>query len=74
MDPFLLQLVIVPIATIGAGILGTLITKKTYIGLLITAMLIIAFDYFILGVLISWCIILPIFSLIISSIIAFLFN
>lgn len=68
-DPFLLQLVIVPIITIGAGIIGTLLTRKKYIGPLITTILILAFEFFVMGTFSSWNIILPIVSLVVSRVI-----
>lgn len=71
-DPFLMQLVIIPFITIGCGVLSYIFFKKVWLAPLVTFMinalveLYYFYHYYGQIELTSWCIILPIISLLIS--------
>lgn len=66
-DPFILQLVIIPIIVIGLGLLGVFITKKIILGVIITLVANILLELIIFeGGISIWSIIFPIVTLIIS--------
>lgn len=66
-DPFLLFLVIIPVVTIALGSIGVFLTKRFYVGPLITLILNSLFQLFMAGI-ISFIVIIPL--LIISSVIS----
>ncbi|QUW22438.1 hypothetical protein JSQ81_02295 [Sporosarcina sp. Marseille-Q4063] len=73
-DPFLMQLVIIPIVVIGLGVLMSVITKKVFVGPIVTLVLNLIYEvwhfkkyYPDLELQVSsWNIIFPIISLMIS--------
>lgn len=77
MDPFLIQLIIVPIIVIGLGVLVAYVAKKTFIGPLTTLFLNILYEILYIMhyypkseiTLSSWNIIFPLISLIFSFIV-----
>ena len=76
-DPFLMQLFIVPLIVIGLGLLVSLLTKKVFIAPLITLLLNLLFEtwrskyYFQINEInySSWNIIFPVISLVFSWIV-----
>ncbi len=65
-DPFILQLVIIPFIVIGLGLLGAFITKKITLGVIITLVANILLELILFeGGLSSWSIIFPVITLII---------
>jgi len=72
MSPFVMQLFVVPVLTIGLGILGFYLFKKLYVAPLITLILAVGYDAFYFAFtyhqfgLSSWDIILPILSFLIA--------
>lgn len=76
-DPFLMQLFIVPLIVIGLGVLTSILTKKVFVAPLITLLLNLLFEiwyfkyYFQINEIsyTSWNIIFPIISLVLSWII-----
>ncbi|RPF55268.1 DUF2651 family protein [Aquisalibacillus elongatus] len=79
-DPFLMQLVILPIIVIGLGVLGAALTKKFWLGPLITLVLNLLYELWYSSyyypesdtIFTSWNVILPIISLIISFMVVFI--
>jgi hypothetical protein len=74
-DPFLMQLVIIPFITIGCGVISSIFLKKVYVAPIVT-FIITALDeiyyfkhYYSEIRLTSWSIILPVVSLVIALII-----
>lgn len=76
-DPFIMQLVIVPLVVIGIGIFAAAASKKIYIGPITTLAVTLAYNswYFPhmfpgapipVAMIFSWCIIFPFFSLVLS--------
>ena len=65
-DPFLLQLVIIPIIVIGVGVSVAIIKRKFYIRPIITLILNGFIEICIFNTLSSWCIIFSILSLVLS--------
>ncbi|WP_172370321.1 hypothetical protein [Sporosarcina jiandibaonis] len=73
-DPFLMQLVIIPFIVIGLGVLLSVITKKVFVGSIVTLLLNLLYEvwhfkqyYPDLELQVSsWNIIFPVISLIIS--------
>ncbi|MGH4121793.1 MAG: hypothetical protein ACREV6_02450 [Clostridium sp.] len=74
-DPFLMQLVIIPFITIGCGVLSSIFLKKVWISPIVTFIInaldeIYYFKHYYSEIrLTSWSIIFPIISLVISLII-----
>jgi hypothetical protein len=65
-DPFILQLVIIPFIVIGLGLLGAFITKKITLGVMITLVVNILLELILFeGGLSSWSLVFPIITLII---------
>ncbi|QFT90774.1 hypothetical protein FIU87_19190 [Bacillus sp. THAF10] len=77
-DPFVMQLVIVPFIVIGIGVLASVFVKKFYIAPLVTLILNALYEVMYMKIYFSssdfsftsWNIIFPLISLIIASIIA----
>ncbi|AIF45334.1 hypothetical protein [Virgibacillus sp. SK37] len=75
-DPFLMQLVIVPVVVIGLGVLSAILTKRVIVGPIVTLLLNLLYElwyslYYYPGLEISftsWNIILPFISFIISGV------
>lgn len=76
MDPFILELFVIPIITIGLGVLGWFLSKKLYVAPLVTLILAVGYDIFYFEYyyhkfgLTSWDIILPIISLLIAFVLS----
>lgn len=75
-DPFLMQLVLIPIIVIGLGVMLATITKKVFIGPLVTLILNLLYELWYSKyyypdselIITSWNIIFPLISLVISGI------
>ncbi|MYL57586.1 hypothetical protein GLW20_08715 [Virgibacillus halodenitrificans] len=75
-DPFLMQLIIIPIVVIGLGVLSAVFTKRIFVGPLVTLILNLLYEVWYSKyyypdselIITSWNIIFPIISLIISGI------
>ncbi|PSL41868.1 hypothetical protein B0H99_101114 [Planomicrobium soli] len=76
-DPLVMQLLIVPLAVIGIGVLAAVALKKVYIGPVTTLFLNLFYNswYFSykfpdtqipFAMIFSWCVIFPVFSLFLS--------
>lgn len=76
-DPIIMQLVIVPFFVIGIGIWLALVSKKVYVGPIITMVLTLTYNYWYFTsffpnsklsftMISSWCIIFPLISLYLS--------
>lgn len=79
-DPFIMQLLIVPLVVIGLGVGVAAITRKFYLGPVVTFLLTFLnnFSYFkifypghdvSLRTLLSWCLIYPVTSLLVSGLV-----
>lgn len=76
-NPLIMQLVLVPLAVIGFGVLAAAATKKIYIGPIATLILNLAYNFWYFSnkfpdthipfpMIFSWCVIFPVFSLFLS--------
>ncbi|AQU79415.1 hypothetical protein AJGP001_09160 [Planococcus faecalis] len=76
-DPIIMQLLVVPIVVIGIGILLSIITRRIYIGPIVTMVLTLSYNYWYFTTFFpnselsftmvsSWCIIFPLISLYLS--------
>ncbi|ENQ3105304.1 hypothetical protein ACEOWJ_001273 [Bacillus cereus] len=81
-DPFIMQLVIIPLIVIGLGVLASVLVKKIFIGPLITLFLNALYEIWYFKhyypengfFLSSWNIIFPVISLVISGVAAAIRN
>lgn len=76
-DPLVMQLIIVPLAVIGIGVLAATALKKVYIGPVTTLLLNLFYNSWYFSykfpdaqipftMIFSWCVIFPVFSLFLS--------
>ncbi|MEN8076357.1 DUF2651 family protein [Clostridioides difficile] len=65
-DPFILQLVLIPIVVISIGILIAILIKKFYIGPIITLILNTVIELYLFNNISIWCIVFSILSLVLS--------
>jgi hypothetical protein len=76
-DPFIMQVMIVPIVVIGLGTIAAAAAKKIYIGPIVTLVITLIYNgwYFShmfagvripIAMIFSWCIMFPFFSLVLS--------